>query len=137
MHASLGATQAMGSLSDEYLEELAQLEADLGGYLSPEFKQAIQDNVDRQVVGMLMKYAHKANQAAWALVREEKAKKAAEEKAKQAHASLKRSRELVTMDTTSAADNLDATQAAAQAAPVLTEAQRLAQREALRQQMFG
>ena len=35
------------------------------------------------------------------------------------------------------ADNLDAAQAAAQAAPVLTEAQRLAQRQALRQQMFG
>ena len=58
-------------------------------------------------------------------------------KQQQAQASLKRSRELAMMDTTSAADNLDVAQAAAQAAPVLTEAQRLAQRQALRQQMFG
>lgn len=139
---NLGTAQATGSLSDKHLEELAQLEAELGGLLSPEFKKAIQDHVgpqqkNRQLVDMLMKYARKANQAARALVCEEKAKKAAELKQQQAQASLKRSRELAMMDTTSAANNLDAAQAAAQAAPVLTEAQRLAQRQALRQQMFG
>jgi len=139
---NLGAAQVTGSLSDKYLKELAQLESDLGGFLSPEFKKVIQDNVgpqqkNRQLVDMLMKYARKANQAARALVCEEKAKKAAELKQQQAQASLKRSRELAMMNTTSAADNLGAAQTAAQAAPVLTEAQRLAQRQVLRRQMFG
>tara|TARA_X000000950_G_C13892890_1_gene651586 strand:- start:2126 stop:2593 length:468 start_codon:yes stop_codon:yes gene_type:complete len=83
------------NLSDKYLVELAQLESELGGYLSPEFKKIIKDHLgpnqtNRQLADMLTRYACKANQAARALVCEEKAKKAAELKQQQAIDSLKK-----------------------------------------------
>eukprot|EP01046_Picozoa_sp_COSAG06_P043922 COSAG06_NODE_5832_length_3253_cov_4.584337_2_plen_408_part_00 len=137
-----GTALATGGEVDKNLQELQQLKENIGAYLPTDFEEAVRkhlgpENKNRQQADMLAAFVRKTNQTGRSIGKEEKAQKAAALKQNEAQFSLKRSRDLLATTTTSAADNLQAAETAAQAAPIQTEEQRAAKRQALRDKIFG